>query len=372
MITLRNCRILVTLKNIYKQGLISENTWLFWVSQFIIWSYHFLFHVFVLYPQAKTNIDYTGYLFIDSFAGFVLTTLLRYYYTWIRKKWSSKYILSVSVFGASLIFANVFFLITTLLDQYMTHKGYNVSPVSLYYYSKYLLEYFLIFSAWSLLYLFFKLWEEWKANQELELLLKELENQKLEAELNALKSQLNPHFLFNVLNNIYSHSLLKSDLAPSIVLKLSDLMSYILYDCKTDTISLQKEVEFIKNYVELEKVRLEDDIEVKFQIENIYNSLIPPLLFVPLIENAFKHGIGSHPKDKCVSITIQILNNVFFFGITNSVGKINNNIGNSIVGGIGIENVRKRLELLYPNRHSVDITNDIDKFTIEIFINDFK
>jgi len=363
---------LKTLEKTYKQSLKSKNSWIFWSSQFIIWSYHLLFHVFVLYPQAKTNIDYTLYLFIDSCSGFILTTILRYFYTWIRKKWSSKYILSLSVFVASLTFANVFFLITTLLDQYMIHKGYSVSPVSLYYYAKYLLEYFLIFSAWSLLYLFFKLWEEWKANHELELLLKELENQKLEAELNALKSQLNPHFLFNVLNTIYSNSLLKSDVTPSIVLKLSDLMSYILYDCKTDTVLLQKELEFIKNYIELEKIRLEDDIEVEFHAENITNSQIPPLLFVPLIENAFKHGIGSLPKNKSISLTIKIYDNTFFFSIENSKGLTTNSFKNTTKGGIGIANVKKRLELLYPNSHKIKITNNDNKFVVEVLINNFK
>ena len=119
-------------------------------------------------------------------------------------------------------------------------------------------------------------------NRGLQIKLMDIEKQKIEAELNALKSQLNPHFLFNVLNSIYSHSLLKSDDTPSIVLKLSDLMSYILYDCKTNLVSLQKEIEFIRNYIELEKIRLEEDIEVTFHTVNINHVLVPPLLFVPL------------------------------------------------------------------------------------------
>ncbi|NOZ48228.1 MAG: hypothetical protein GXO79_15845 [Chlorobi bacterium] len=204
-----------------------------------------------------------------------------------------------------------------------------------------------------------------------ELKIKEIEKQKIEAELNTLKSQLNPHFLFNVLNSIYSHSLLKSDIAPSIVLKLSDLMSYILYDCKAKLVSLQKEVEFIKNYIELEKIRLEEDIEVKFNIKNIDGVSIPPLLFVPLIENAFKHGIGTNPKNKCISLSISIINRNFYFNLKNSKGAIENSMKKNSKGGIGIHNVKKRLSLLYPDKHSINILNYENSYSVKIIIYEF-
>ncbi len=216
---------------------------------------------------------------------------------------------------------------------------------------------------------FFKFFKEWVEHQGLQLKIMDIEKQKVEAELHALKSQLNPHFLFNVLNSIYSHSLLKSDTAPSIVLKLSELMSYILYDCKTETVPLQKEVEFIKNYIELEKIRLEEYIDVTFSINIANQALVPPLLFVPLIENAFKHGIGSHPKNKYISLTIETHEDTFYFNLRNSKGGSLKPIKNNTKGGIGIENVRKRLKLLYPEGHEMVLTNKEGSFEVEIIIN---
>ena len=205
-------------------------------------------------------------------------------------------------------------------------------------------------------------------NFRAELQIKEIEKQKLQAELDALKSQLNPHFLFNVLNNIYSNSLLKSDTTPFIVLKLSNLMSYILYDCKTEKVSLRKEVEFIKNYIDLEKIRLESDIEITFNINNISQVLIPPLLFIPLVENAFKHGIGSNPTIKYISLTIEIIDDKLIFRLVNSKGIFENKNKNYNKGGIGIENVTKRLALLYPGLHNIRVTDKDDNYEIEIVI----
>ncbi|NOY36287.1 MAG: GHKL domain-containing protein [Chlorobi bacterium] len=218
---------------------------------------------------------------------------------------------------------------------------------------------------------FFKFFKDWVENRGLQLKLMDIEKQKVEAELSALKSQLNPHFLFNVLNSIYAHSILKSDITPSIVLKLSDLMSYILYDCKTNMVSLQKEVEFIRNYIELEKIRLEEDIEVNFHVININHALIPPLLFVPLIDNAFKHGISSNPEKKCISLTIEIFKNRLCFSLVNSKGSIKNGIKGKTKGGIGIQNVRKRLELLYPDNHKMKVVDSEGKFEVEIIIDKF-
>jgi len=205
-------------------------------------------------------------------------------------------------------------------------------------------------------------------NHRAELQIKEIEKQKLQAELDVLKSQLNPHFLFNVLNNIYSNSLLKTDKTPSIVLKLSNLMSYILYDCKTEKVSLKKEVEFIKNYIDLEKIRLESDIEVTFNINNISQVFIPPLLFIPLVENAFKHGIGSNPTIKYISLTIEIIDDSLIFRLVNSKGMFENINKNNNKGGIGIENVTKRLKLLYPELHNIRITDMDESFKIMITI----
>lgn len=215
---------------------------------------------------------------------------------------------------------------------------------------------------------FFKFFKDWLTNIGLKMELLEIEKQKVEAELDTLKSQLNPHFLFNVLNNIYSHSLLKSEVTPSIVIKLSDLMSYILYDCKTKTVPLQKEIEFINNYIELEKIRMEKNIEITMDIDKEKQIRVPPLLFFPLIENAFKHGMGSYPKKREIRLKFEMHDKRLIFQIQNTRGNLKNGITRNAKGGIGIENVKKRLALLYPGQYRMKVMDEDESFAVWVEI----
>ena len=347
---------------------------LFWIFQFVFWTTFVFFYPYFLQRVSYAEMDkyVVIRLIILQFSGIIYSSIQRNIYKRIKSKWNSLGYLTMSILISSIVLSNVWFFEMWASRFFLIIIGIEPPEYNFQTYYGNIIVCTVILISWSLFYLFYKLWEEWKNTYKQALLIKELKNQKLEAELNALKSQLNPHFLFNVLNTIYSNSILKSDVTPSIVLKLSDLMSYILYDCKTDTVLLQKELVFIKNYIELEKIRLEDDIEVEFHVENITNSQIPPLLFVPLIENAFKHGIGSLPKSKSISLTIKIYDNTFFFSIENSKGLISDSFKNTTKGGIGIANVKKRLELLYPNSHKIKLINNDDKFSVEILINNFK
>lgn len=205
--------------------------------------------------------------------------------------------------------------------------------------------------------------KKWIQLKDLALNIKELEKDKLETELDSLKAQINPHFLFNTLNNIYSLSLVKSDEAPDVILRLSDLMRYIIYDCKDETVPLKDEIEFIKNYINLERLRLQEHINISFSsdIEN-ENKKIAPLLFIPLIENAFKHSNRDNSKALInISIEEKELEGVKLI-IENTkdreVAQKNNKYG-----GLGIENVKKRLELIYPAKHSL-IIKDMEDFFI--------
>ena len=139
---------------------------------------------------------------------------------------------------------------------------------------------------------FLKLIKDWLSLQDINLKLVKIEQQKLEAELKTLKGQLNPHFLFNSLNNIYSLALIKSDKVPELILKLSDLMRHIIYESKENYISLEKEIEFVNNFIELQKIRTSDKTKIKYEIKGkIPSAKIAPLLFEPFIDNAFKHGL---------------------------------------------------------------------------------
>ncbi|MBX2896065.1 MAG: histidine kinase [Cyclobacteriaceae bacterium] len=194
-----------------------------------------------------------------------------------------------------------------------------------------------------------------------------LYQEKIEAELKILKNQLQPHFLFNNLNNIYSMVLSKDDRADGALLKLSDILSYMLYDCNVERIALQKEIDLIKNYISLEKLKYEDRLEVSFEVMGeVSNKLIAPLLLLPFVENAFKHGVAKSEKKSWVRIFISLDNNYLQYLVENS---LTNNTEQELttVGGIGLSNVRKRLNILYPQSHTL-VFQQIDSFLIKMTI----
>ena len=210
--------------------------------------------------------------------------------------------------------------------------------------------------------------KRWIKLKDVELDFKEEQRQRLEAELNALKAQVNPHFLFNSLNNIYSLSLDKSDLAPEMILKLSDLMSYIIYDARAKFANFKNEAEFIKNHVDLEKIRVQNRVEVNFETdENLFNYEIAPLLFTPFIENAFKYVAPINDEKAFINFIFSEKEGELHFVSENSAEaemttfEHNNH-------GIGIENVKKRLQLIYPERHKLEILHENNKFTINLKI----
>ena len=198
-----------------------------------------------------------------------------------------------------------------------------------------------------------------------EKLRKELENQKLKAELSFLKMQVNPHFLFNALNNIYSLSVMeKSNKTGQSIMKLSDLMRYVLYE-KEDAenrVSLDKEIRHINSYIDLEKLRHPGDVYINFSIEGDTNGKrIVPLLLFPLIENACKHGILTDAQ-KPVDINLKVTDHQLNFSIENSI----NSYQKDEVGGIGLPNVQKRLDLLYGKKYSLDVSKAADRFIVNL------
>ena len=194
---------------------------------------------------------------------------------------------------------------------------------------------------------------------------KELENQKLQAELSFLKLQVNPHFLFNALNNIYSLSVMeKSTKTGQSVMKLSELMRYVLYE-KEDAqnrVSLDKEIRHINSYIDLEKLRHPGDVYINFSIEGEINGKrIVPLLLFPLIENACKHGILTDAQ-KPIDINLKVTDHQLNFSIENSI----NSYQKDDVGGIGLPNVHKRLDLLYGKKYTLNVSKAADRFIVNL------
>lgn len=176
------------------------------------------------------------------------------------------------------------------------------------------------------------------------------------SELKFLKGQINPHFLFNSLNNLYALSLKKSDLTPTFILKLSGLLRYVLYDSADGKVSLDKEIEYLDNYLDLERIRLSDRGSITMEKNGSFKGkFIEPMMLVPFVENAIKHGINSLANGAWVKIKIDLKGDEFSFSVENNKAPTENLPLKNQVGGIGIENTRRRLSILYPNSHELSV-----------------
>jgi len=213
-----------------------------------------------------------------------------------------------------------------------------------------------------------KIKEEEDRRLKAELELRELGAKQAHAELDLLKSQVNPHFLFNSLNSIYSLILDKNEIAAQTVMKLSELMRYLLQSSGKRKVLVKHEIEFLSNYIDLEKIRLGKKARVNFGFHgDAEGKIISPMLLIPFVENCFKHGIGIQPEQNIINISIEIWVNKIILKTSNpaALKRIDPEKKKT---GTGIENVRKRLEMLYPRRHQMNIKseNNIFETTLEI------
>jgi two-component system LytT family sensor kinase len=205
----------------------------------------------------------------------------------------------------------------------------------------------------------------YKDRMEQQRLLQEKEKQQIALELNFLKAQVHPHFFFNTLNNLYSLTLQKSDLAPEVVLKLSSLMSYMLYESAATYVPMDKEIANLENYIALERLRFGDRLTLSFKKEGITRNhiQIPPLILLTFVENSFKHGISQTVGEGRIDISVKADQNEFFFRIDNSIGEPRPP-GN----GLGLNNVTRRLDLLYGSRYHLEKTETANHFHVTLKI----
>lgn len=197
--------------------------------------------------------------------------------------------------------------------------------------------------------------------------LKQTETEKTNAELSYLKAQINPHFLFNTLNSIYSLAILKSEKTADAVVKLSDMMRYVLNDSNTNFTDLEKELNYISNYIELQRMRLTSNVNLTYICEgNVFDKKIAPLVLIPFIENAFKHGVNSE-EDSSIDIKITITSTNLTLRVKNKCVSTNNNTLHK--SGLGIETTKKRLHLLYPENHTLIISEANNYYTVNLSLN---
>ncbi len=201
---------------------------------------------------------------------------------------------------------------------------------------------------------------------KLQLQLHEAQAKQYKAELDLLKYQINPHFFFNTLNNLFSMARKQKDQSTAKgIAKLSHLMRYMIYDCSVEKINLAKEIEQINNLIELQKLRFfqEDDIEIKFNINGQpKNHRIIPMLLIPFVENAFKHGI-SLKKKSVIDINLSFNENQLLFSVKNNINRFRHDRDDQN-SGVGLANVKRRLELLYPKTHFLKIENNNETFEV--------
>ncbi|HEV7621352.1 MAG TPA: histidine kinase [Flavisolibacter sp.] len=194
---------------------------------------------------------------------------------------------------------------------------------------------------------------------------KSLENAGLQAEVNLLKSQINPHFLFNTLNSIYAQAYQKSENTEKSILKLSEILRYMIYDTTTESIELQKDIDYLTSYIDLQRLRLTSKVTINYTVKGKTKDLsIAPLLLITFIENAFKHGI-SYTHSSVITISIEVFDKTLTLFVSNPVVTSNK----FEHGGIGLKNVARRLDLLYRDKYSIEFTNNDNLYIVHLKIN---
>ncbi len=308
--------------------------------------------LFLVYTYDKHNhgvklYDFVFFAFYIVVALFISHVLIpRFFY---KKKNFAFWLLIV------LVLLGVYFIEEYLLEPFLVggDRGTYISNV-----------FYTLLSIAPILFMMvsFKLaWDTVRKQQELE----QLHVAVKESELRFLKSQINPHFLFNNLNNLYAYAIENSSKTPSIILELSSVLRYMIYDCKEDNVDLCKEIEHIKNFVKLNELQIEGRGKVNFSKNGFCeNYKIAPLILVTFIENAFKHSIASQSEDITIDVAIDISDSgqLMFKCVNSFLPNANNE---SLDKGIGLDNVKKRLSLLYPN-HDLNLTEAEGQFRVEL------
>ncbi|MEO1263398.1 MAG: histidine kinase [Bacteroidota bacterium] len=322
---------------------------LFWAASFYI-----LYRLFAISESVEwVDIIYT-FLFHFSLVTVVYLNLRLLIPSFLEKRNYLFYFFSLVVLillGVGIHWVTFNWLDNILFPDYFFIDFYDFSDIVEFVFSFIFISSLLMFS------------KSWFRQLETDRKINALEKEKLDAEINALKGQVNPHFLFNSLNNLYSLSLDNDNRVPGIILRLSEMMRYLLYDTNVDKVLLEKEIEHLKNFIEMQELRLGDKVDIKFDIGGSPKSIkIAPLLFLPLVENAFKHGEKSSNKGAFVHVKLDIMENEISFQLTNRKGEVDQMFRKKS-GGVGLKNLEKRLQLAYPNSFDFKNIDGTDSYT---------
>lgn len=296
-----------------------------------------------------TNTTYWLYVSITSIILFYINSEVLF--PKIYKKQPIRYFLSLISVILILLWGRYFVRITFV--------GSDINK-SLFYVNAFI-QYLYVFGI-SASYCFFS---DYQRQQEVQ---RENENERLKSELSFLRSQISPHFMFNLMNSLVSLNRKKSNLVEPVLLKMADLLRYMLYEKDDKRISLENEVKYLSNYIDLQKVRFGDYVNIDFDVKSTDSSKsIEPMLLIPFVENAFKHGVGLI-ENPFIKIELGTSNDELSFKVTNKFSSDNKEVKDG-ASGIGLNNVKRRLELLYPNKYVLNVSESENLYTTDLKLN---
>lgn len=336
---------------------------LFWVSIFLIQTFA---AGDMNGDYLKRTIHYSIILFPKIIAAYLLVYFLVPKFLFKKKYFG---FLLLFIVSAYFICAGARIIVVYIVEEFTRTKPFEQEPVlEILTDLKYLyLSYFLGIYYPALIMQTLVLFKE---SFEKRSVVEKLEREKISAELNFLKSQIHPHFLFNTLNNLYVLTLKKSDRAPETVLKLSEILDYMIYQCNDNEINIEKEIQLIENYVELEQLRYGEKLDLDLQVEiDKQQTKITPLLLISIIENAFKHGVSGSISKAKVTIEIKVKNHKLYCKVFNTKPEFEQNDETNFKQGIGLKNTKKQLALIYPKRNKLLLEQDKNTYTVTLTIN---
>ncbi len=320
------------------------------------WTFAWLFFLFYY----KRYVEINTYTIIASLINLLIAIPTVYtfnYYLIPRFLLKSKYWqFTLYSFIAMLLFVYLQLLMTVFLILWLLNAERQLFPGMMDVLLLFLNIFFIVFVAVSIK--FYKRWTEKEHRAQA------VEKEKVEAELQMLKTQINPHFLFNTLNSIYALALKKSDQTAETVLKLSDLLDYILYKIDTPEVPISDEIHIVNNYIELEKIRFADRMDIDFTVD-IKNNLvtIPPMLIIPFVENAFKHGVAKSLDKSWIKIALVESDDFIEIEVSNSKKQMEEKESGA---GIGMENTLRRLKLIFEDKFVFEKNESRNKFQIKL------
>lgn len=330
-----------------------------WIQHLVFWGFSFL--VLLKYFQLSSEVEpidyvYTAFFHVSLIAGVYINLRILIPHFLQRKRILLFVVLFIiDLLAVSLLNVFIFtYLIDKLFPGYYFISYYDVTDILQFHFV------YLVISG------LLKLSKEWFGLLESKTRLAQIEKEKAHTELMALKSQVNPHFLFNSLNNIYSLSLKKADETPHVILALSDMFRYMIYEAGEDLIDLTKELEFLRKYIELQQIRSNPGVNITTEITGDPVGIrVAPLIFLPFLENSFKHGIKGDTAGGYVRCLIGIGKDDIHFRLTNNKG-MKEYPGDEKGSGFGLENVRRRLDLQYGNHYTLVIAENDEEFSVSL------